>query len=403
PRQRREKGSGAIVERGGRYYAVVSGRSPSGKQTRRWGKAFSSRGAAQKELSRLLAGDPGTRAPVGKVTLAEIVRRYILAARAEGRAPTTIAAYETILARIDAAHVPRDRVQVQPFAHRDTIGRERVGSLSRETIRAFITRMAESGLSKTTMHHTTNLLRAACRWGVREELIDVDPFARILSPARTKSQGSAVTATDIAALLAAIDGHRLEAPLLFSLATGMRRGEVCGLMRNLIDRAGQTIHVRFARAKNGRSWEQRPTKTKLIRDVPLSALAEAALVLAERQRRRWARAAGDAWSDSGFAFVDELGDPVAPNVLTDAFRRVFRSIEATTGRHARLHDLRHTAASTLIAAGVDISTVQSILGHASATTTLDIYSHVASAAKTRAMKALDDAFSPAKPGKRTRK
>jgi integrase len=85
------------------------------------------------------------------------------------------------------------------------------------------------------------------------------------------------------------------------------------------------------------------------------------------------------------SFTDELGRRLHPNVLTDAFRRICERL----GLNYRLHDMRHTAATFMLHAGKDLSTVQQILGHSQASTTLNIYGHVLKGAKADAIQALD--------------
>ena len=71
-------------------------------------------------------------------------------------------------------------------------------------------------------------------------------------------------------------------------------------------------------------------------------------------------------------FTDELGRHLAISTFYKTFKRIVASI----GRpDARPHDLRHTAATVAIAAGADIKSVQDLLGHATASFTLNVYAH----------------------------
>ncbi|RBQ14479.1 hypothetical protein DP939_40115 [Spongiactinospora rosea] len=84
-------------------------------------------------------------------------------------------------------------------------------------------------------------------------------------------------------------------------------------------------------------------------------------------------AAGQDWADSGFAFTDELGRPLHPQHLTDQFHLL--AYEAGLPP-IRLHDLRHGAASMMLAAGVELKIVQETFGHVSSTFTRDTYTSV---------------------------
>ena len=72
-------------------------------------------------------------------------------------------------------------------------------------------------------------------------------------------------------------------------------------------------------------------------------------------------------------FADEIGRRVTPGMATAAFARIAKHAGIST---TRLHDLRHTAATTLLVAGVDVRTAAGVLGHASPTITLSTYAHL---------------------------
>ena len=84
-------------------------------------------------------------------------------------------------------------------------------------------------------------------------------------------------------------------------------------------------------------------------------------------------AAGDAWADSGFEFTDELGSPLHPAAVTDAFHMLAYLAGLPP---IRLHDLRHGAATLLLAAGHDMKVVQETLGLSSITIAADTYTSV---------------------------
>ena len=85
--------------------------------------------------------------------------------------------------------------------------------------------------------------------------------------------------------------------------------------------------------------------------------------------------AGEAWEDTGYVFTDELGRPVVPDTLSGRWDALL----AKGGvRRVRLHDCRHSAATALLEGGTPVHVVAAMLGHAKASMTLDVYSHVTS-------------------------
>jgi integrase len=89
----------------------------------------------------------------------------------------------------------------------------------------------------------------------------------------------------------------------------------------------------------------------------------------EAEREKW----GEAWVDTGRVFTNEDGTWLHPDRVTDLFERL---VTASGLPPIRLHDLRHVAATLMLAGGADMKTVQEMLGHSSITITMDIYASV---------------------------
>jgi integrase len=377
----RTKGSGSIIRRGDRYYAIVNTRDPrNNKRTRRWSKGCTTKLAAQIELNKILSeGDE--YAPARGLTLGRLVDDYIASCEQRGRAETTIEGYRVLRRRFDA------------------IANAQVERINAGALDAFYTRLREREkrpLSPTTVAHVHNLIRAAFTWAVRKGRVNRNPMARVDAPKRKRSSAGALQIDEAAALLRAIKGHRLEAPMQFALGTGMRRGEVVGLRLPSVDADRNLVIVRESRANVKKEQFQKPTKTEQVREVPLGDLALSALKLARKQRAERKLKAGGLWEASDHVFTDEIGRPLHPNALTDAFRRVFAKLEDQGLPHRRLHDLRHTAGTLMLASGIDLNTVQQILGHSVASTTLNTYGHVLKGHKEEAVRSIDTALNRGK-------
>jgi site-specific recombinase XerD len=86
-------------------------------------------------------------------------------------------------------------------------------------------------------------------------------------------------------------------------------------------------------------------------------------------------------------FTDELGTRLSPKAATNAFARLAKKAGLST---ASLHSTRHTTATMLVRAGIDLRTVSSILGHSNTSVTLGIYSHVVEGAERAAVSVLEE-------------
>ncbi|GAA1771494.1 Putative prophage phiRv2 integrase [Nonomuraea coxensis DSM 45129] len=176
------------------------------------------------------------------------------------------------------------------------------------------------------------------------------------------------------AFLAQAATHRLFALYRLIALRGLRRGEAVGLRWKDVDLAAGTAGVHWQITQLG--WEPvqgRPKTEASDRTIALDADTVTAL-RAHRKRQAAERlAAGEAWMDSGFVFTDEIGRALHPQQVSDQFYLLsFRAGLPPV----RLHDLRHGAASIMLAAGVDLKVVQETLGHVSSTFTRDTYTSV---------------------------
>ena len=154
----------------------------------------------------------------------------------------------------------------------------------------------------------------------------------------------------------------------------MRRGEVAGLRWVDVDLAERRPSVRHTRvlvydqAVAVRARTRRSRRLVVLDDGTAAALVSHA----ERQRLERA-AAGPVWQESGYVFVREDGAPLDPDRISHLFG--VAAVAAGLPR-IRLHDLRHTAATLALSAGVHPKIVSERLGHSSIAITLDTYSHV---------------------------
>jgi integrase len=255
--------------------------------------------------------------------------------------------------------------------------------------------LAESGgkerrpLSAKTVFHARSLLSAALRWALKMQLLAVNPCDAINAPKVRRSDAKALTRDEIARLLAASSASRWAPFVILALSLGARRGELLALRWDDVDAQTKTVTIAASLSQTKAGIALKGTKTDRTRTIPLSRLALEAL-----QRQRAAQAAdklraGGLYEDHAWVFADELGACVSPMAATDAYARIATKAKISS---TRLHDTRHTAATTLLLSGVDVRTVASILGHSVATTTLSIYAHVMADAQRDAVDRLGNAI-----------
>jgi integrase len=179
------------------------------------------------------------------------------------------------------------------------------------------------------------------------------------------------------ALLDAAKRHQLEAFYSAALLLGLRRGEVLGLRWSDIDFERRTLQVR--------QTVQRIAQEGLVAAEPKTeksrrtlSLPDAALRALKAQRARQATerlSAGTEWEDADLVFTSLSGTPLDPRGVDRKFKRLLAKAQLPVT--TRLHDLRHSAASLLLAQGVPMRTIMELLGHSSIAMTANVYSHIA--------------------------
>jgi integrase len=215
------------------------------------------------------------------------------------------------------------------------------------------------GIKDTTINRDLNALRSvlskAVQWGVlsehpmrtvRNAKVDTIGRLRYLSDDEEQRLRGVLAARDEATH----HGDHMVPVVLLALNTGLRRGELLALTWDAVDLVGALLTVKGSSAKSGRT-----------RRVPLNVEAIAVL-------RAWRL---EGWVPTGLVFAGRDGGRMVS--LKTAWKTIATAAKL---KDFRFHDLRHTFASRLVQAGVDLNTVRELLGHADLTMTLR-YAHLA--------------------------
>ncbi|MBB0242636.1 tyrosine-type recombinase/integrase [Streptomyces alkaliphilus] len=170
------------------------------------------------------------------------------------------------------------------------------------------------------------------------------------------------------------ESHRLRVMWRLIAFRGLRRGEGCGPRWVDHDYAGSSLAVATQLVQDG--WEVIEGAPKTNSGIRVIALdketnedLKAHCEQQERERAEW----GDAWVETGRIFTEENGTLLHPGKVTDLFERLVAEAGLPP---IRLHDLRHGAATLMLAAGVDVKVVSETLGHSDTRITRDIYQAV---------------------------
>jgi integrase len=188
----------------------------------------------------------------------------------------------------------------------------------------------------------------------------------------------------INAVLAALEGKELHPIVGLALGTGMRRGELCGLAWGCVDLEKKEIRVERSMEQTKAGLRLKAPKTRSGRRTISLAASTVEMLHAHRRRQLETRLqlAMGKLGDDDLVFARLDGSAYPPDTLSRDWWR--------TGVGVEFHALRHTHASALIAAGLDVVSVSKRLGHSKPTVTLSVYSHLFHISDTRAADAIQE-------------
>jgi integrase len=252
------------------------------------------------------------------------------------------------------------------------------------------------GISARTVAHAHRLLCHALDDAMRHNVVPRN-VAKLQSPPRVQAGEMAILDPDgISALIADLRGHVLYPQAILALFTGLRLGEVLALRWINVDLDAKVIRVREALEETKEHGVQvKAPKTRAgRRDVSLPAIVVDGLREHRRQQLELRMALGAGrMPDDALVFPDQLaGGYQTPSAASRAWGLV---ADALGMPQITFHGLRHTHASQLIDAGIDIVTISKRLGHASPDVTLRGYAHLFRRDDGKAADAIDAALAGA--------
>lgn len=385
-RTHRSPGEGHVYEvRPGRYRAEAQFTRADGTTARIRVYGRTTREARDKLTDKRRELRLGATTPAATITLAAYLTDWLEARRATVR-PSTWRTHEMYV-----------RVYLIP-----ALGRRRLVELTARDVAAALATFARVGrpggndrrpprpVSAVTVNHVRSTLRAALT-DAQEAGLVIRNVAAAADPHHVDHRPiTYLTTRDLNRLLEATAEQEFGPLYALAATTGLRRGELLGLRWSDITEAG-VLTVRQAMGRTRDGWGAGDVKSaRSRRTIPLPTRARQALET-QRTRQRFAeRAAGAAWHNpTGLVFTDSLGGAILPEYVSHRFAR---DVRAAGVPRVRLHDLRHSAATTLLAAGVPLAVISDWLGHSNVSITAAAYAAVVPELMTDAADAMDRAL-----------
>lgn len=378
---------GHIRERSpGKWAIVLDVGEPdpvTGKKKRKWHSFTGTKRQAQSECARLITeiASGGYVEPT-KQTVAEFFAEWLAFVRPTVT-PKTHQRYAEIcqknlaplIGEIALAKLKTDKIDAA-FAKALTQGR----------------RQSSGGLSPRTVHHMRRVLIKALGQAVTWDRLSKNPATASTPPKIERTKMLAYDAGQTAELLEALRPTRMIMPVLLAVMCGMRRGEILALRWRDVDFAHASLAVRESAEQVGTVVRYKETKSGKTRNVAMSVTVFEAMRAHRASQAEEQLRIGVRPDDESFVVAQADGRPLKPVSLTHEWTRL---LAKTSLPRIRFHDLRHTHASQMLAAGVHPKVASERLGHSTIGITLDLYSHVMPGMQADAAQQVDAALQAA--------
>lgn len=387
PKAKRGNNEGSIYRLpGGRWRAAMT--LPSGGR-KVFGGATRAE-AAGKLSAALTAQDKGLPSLDETVTVAAFLDRWLdEVVRPDARA-TTLASYQM--------HV---RLHLVP-----ALGRIRLARLQPSDVQRMMTAKLADGLSPATVQRQRATLRAALNHALRWGLVSRNAAQLAIPPRSTATEVKPFTVDEARAILEAAKDDPFGPLYGLALSTGMRLGEILGLCWGDVDFDKRTIEVRRTLVRvQGKPILTDPKSAKARRTLPLPAMVASGMNDQRAFQQAARLLAGSRWQPVPIATGNQgEGPAVVPDlVFTNStggalhgkyvHQRFQRLLQRAGLPIKRVHDMRHSCASFLMAQGMNLRGVMEQLGHSQIGLTMNTYAHIAPEVLRDAADRMDAMFS----------
>lgn len=314
------------------------------------------------------------------MTLEDYVNEFFYPRIASDMSPNTVKLYKKV-----------SETRILPL-----YGNVRLLDISAEHLKQFVRELtySSSGLSGSTVKRYATVFCSMMKYAKKDGLIEINPFSGV-SVEYPKAEKKEVEAYDESETKAFIEALSKEdaftrAMLMTYLFLGLRRAEAVALKWSDISFDDRSLTIsRSAYKSAGEAQALKSPKTKgSVRRVFFPESLDVALTEWKAEQDKFKSAVGDAWHENDYVFTNSTGEMKSLYYPTE----LYTDFEKRHGlRHLKLHGLRHTCGSLMLAHGVDPVTVSHVLGHTDLKTT-QIYLHTYDSSKRNAAQTLGKIF-----------
>jgi len=376
--------SGHLQVKKGYYYAVINYLDNVGKRHTKWlSTGLLEKGNKRKAQAFLTEAQTNFVIPkeMGDLStdmlFADYLEEWVEIVKVRVKLPT-YASYSGMIKNTIAPYFRAKKIKLKELEARH--------------LQQFYTEKLRTVNANTAIHYHA-VIHQSLKYAVKTDMLTQNVATKVDRPKKSTFQPTFLDADELFSLFNILKGSKLELPVLVAAFYGLRRAEVVGLKWDAIDFERGTLTVKHTVTTitlDGKEMDlaQDSAKTKSsMRTLPLiDPFTDFFRQVKEAQEYN-KKVCGNCYNYEydGYVFVDELGDRLKPDYLTNEFPRF---LERHGMKRMRFHDLRHTCASMMLDNRVPLKQIQEWLGHSDFGTTANIYAHLDYSSKISSAQAM---------------
>lgn len=336
--------TGSVQLKGGKWYTVINLYDENGKRHQKaTNTGLSARGNktnAEAILSKQLAEYNKNNIPVSRLTVAEYFSRWIIDIKKDVR-PNT---YRSYLGNMQNHIIPYFK-ETEILLH----------ELTAHDLEVFYKSKIDE-VSATTVHHFRENISKALTDAMRAGIINSNPTSLARTPKCEPYKAKFLNPDEINKLLKICKGTKIELPVQLCIVYGLRRSEVLGLKWQYVDFANMEFRIAETLQQNtGGNYIDAPKTNSSYRTLPMTDEVYRLLLDKRKSQDENRELLKSGYKESDYVCTLLDGTVISPNYLSKEFHKIIAKSDLP---QVRLHDLRHSTASNLLAKGFSVVQVQ---------------------------------------------
>ena len=377
--------SGTLSIKKGYYYAVLSWVDANGNRHRKWVATGLAQKGNKRRAEEALVHIRNTFEPpvvdrelTADMLFSEYLKQWLEVVKVRVKI-ATFCSYQDMVLNTIAPYFEKKKITLRDLEARH--------------IQQFYTEKLKTVSANSVIHYHA-VIYQSLKYAMKTDMVPQNVAMKVDRPRKEQYQPTFLDADEMQELFKVVKGTRLELPVLVAAFYGLRRGEVLGLKWDAIDFQRGTLTIKRTVTEvrlDGKTEiiEQESAKTKSsLRTLPLVGSFKDYFMEVKQAQEVNKSVCGNCYNYDydGYVFVDELGERMKPDYLTNYLPTY---IQRHGIRKMRFHDLRHSCASLLLANGVPLKQIQEWLGHSDFSTTANIYAHLDYSSKISSAQAME--------------